>query len=47
LAERTRVKKVLIIYPSRVELLPSLKFTGKMVKKINFTSKISKNGKKW
>jgi hypothetical protein len=32
---------------TRVELLPSFKFTGKMVKKIKFTSKIGKNGKKW
>jgi hypothetical protein len=31
----------------RVELLPGLKFTGKMVKKIKFTGKIGKNGKKW
>ncbi len=29
----------------RVELLPDFKFTGKMVKKIKFTGKISKNGK--
>jgi hypothetical protein len=32
---------------SRVELLPGFKFTGKMVKKIKFTGKIGKNGKKW
>jgi hypothetical protein len=32
---------------SRVELLPSFKFTGKMVKKTKFTGKIGKNGKKW
>jgi hypothetical protein len=31
---------------TRVELLPSFKFTGKMVKKIKFTGKIGKNGKK-
>ena len=31
---------------SRVELLPSFKFTGKMVKKIKFTGTIGKNGKK-
>jgi hypothetical protein len=34
-----------LCHPPRVELLPSLKFTGKMVKKINFTGKIGKNGK--
>jgi hypothetical protein len=32
---------------ARVELLPGFKFTGKMVKKIKFTGKIGKNGKKW
>ena len=32
---------------TRVELLPALKFTGKMVKNIKFTGKISKNGKNW
>jgi hypothetical protein len=32
---------------TRVELLPGFKFTGKMVKKIKFTCKIGKNGKKW
>jgi len=31
--------------PIRVELLPSFKFTGKMVKNIKFTGKIGKNGK--
>jgi hypothetical protein len=31
---------------ARVELLPGFKFTGKMVKKIKFTGKIGKNGKK-
>ena len=30
---------------NKVELLPGFKFTGKMVKKIEFTSKIGKNGK--
>jgi hypothetical protein len=38
---------IIQVDPTRVELLPSLKFTGKMVKKINFTGKIGKNGKKW
>ncbi len=30
----------------RAELLPSFKYTGKMVKKIKLTGKIGKNGKK-
>jgi hypothetical protein len=35
------------VVKNRVELLPSFKFTGKMVKKIKFTGKIGKNSKKW
>jgi hypothetical protein len=31
---------------TRVELLPGFKFTGKMVKKMEFTGKIGKAGKR-
>jgi hypothetical protein len=31
---------------SRVELLPGFKFTGKLVKKMEFTGKIGKAGKR-
>jgi hypothetical protein len=31
---------------TRVELLPGFKFTGKLVKKMEFTGKIGKTGKR-
>ncbi len=35
-----------VLVPTRVELLPGFKFTGKMVKMMEFTGKIGKAGKR-